>query len=207
MKKTDQKRQHILDTAYRLFRSNGFEKTTMSEITAAAGGSKATVYNYFPSKEELFLECMINITDHFLAKVFAGLQEAKADVPATLLNLGKTSLRAICTPEMLASKRLVIAEAARSGIGKVFHEKTVQYMQEVAAFLRRAMADGNLRKADPLQAAYDFRALLEADLLERCLLGATEAPPSAAAVSRAARNAVASFLRAYAPESMTEGRS
>ncbi|HEX8963349.1 MAG TPA: TetR/AcrR family transcriptional regulator [Rhodocyclaceae bacterium] len=206
MRKTDQKRQHILDTAYRLFRSNGFEKTTMSEITAAAGGSKATVYNYFPSKEELFLECMVNITDHLLEGLFAGLQDPKADVSAALLNLGKDILRLTCTPEMLASRRLVIAEAARSGIGKLFHEKTLHYMQELAAFLRGAMQDGYLREADPLQAAYDFRALLEADILERCLLGATKAPPSAAAVSRAARNAVAAFLRAYAMDRTTSGR-
>lgn len=201
MKKTDQKRQHILDTAYHLFRSNGFEKTTMSEITAAAGGSKATLYNYFPSKEELFLACMIDITDHLLEGAFAGLADPKADVKAALLNTGKVALRAICTPEGLASKRLVIAEAARSGIGKLFHEKTLQYMQELAAFLRRAMDAGHLRKDDPLQAAYQFRALLEADILERCLLGAEEAPPSSAAISRAAKNAVAAFLRAYAPDS------
>ena len=54
MRKTDQKRQHILDTAYRLFQSKGFADTTMSEITSEAGGSKATVYNYFSSKDELF---------------------------------------------------------------------------------------------------------------------------------------------------------
>ncbi|HEX8989883.1 MAG TPA: TetR/AcrR family transcriptional regulator [Rhodocyclaceae bacterium] len=201
MRKTDQKRQHILDTAYEIFRRNGFEKTTMSEITAAAGGSKATLYNYFPSKEELFLACMVDITDHLLEGIFAGLDDPKADVPTSLLSLGKTALRALCTPELLASKRLVIAEAARSGIGKLFHEKTQQYMRELAAFLRRAMDAGDLRKGDPLQAAYQFRALLEADILERCLLGAEEAPPSSAAISRAAKSAVTAFLRAYAPES------
>lgn len=201
MKKTDQKRQHILDTAYGLFRANGFEKTTMSEITAAAGGSKATLYNYFPSKEDLFLACMVDITDHLLEGAFAGLEDPKADVQAALQNLGKVSLRAMCTPEGLASKRLVIAEAARSGIGRLFHEKTLEYMQELASFLRRAMDAGHLRNGDPLQAAYQFRALLEADILERCLLGAEEAPPSATAISRAAKNAVTAFLRAYAPES------
>ena len=59
MRKTDQKRQHILDTAFRLFQSKGFANTSMSEITAEAGGSKATVYNYFPSKEELFAEFLL----------------------------------------------------------------------------------------------------------------------------------------------------
>ena len=32
----------------------GYERTSMSEIAARLGGSKATLYSYFPSKEELF---------------------------------------------------------------------------------------------------------------------------------------------------------
>ena len=43
MRKSDRKRQHILDTAYRVFQKHRFEKTTMSGITAEAGGSKTTV--------------------------------------------------------------------------------------------------------------------------------------------------------------------
>jgi AcrR family transcriptional regulator len=43
MHKTGQKRQHILDTGYRVFQKHRFEKTTMSGITAEAGGSKATI--------------------------------------------------------------------------------------------------------------------------------------------------------------------
>ena len=50
MKKRDTKRQAILDTAYRLFRAQGFDKTSVSEITAQVGGSKATIYSHFPSK-------------------------------------------------------------------------------------------------------------------------------------------------------------
>ena len=53
MKKRDAKRQAILDTAYRLFRTQGFDRTSVSQITAEVGGSKATIYSHFPSKEEL----------------------------------------------------------------------------------------------------------------------------------------------------------
>ena len=58
--KSNIKRQAILETAYRLFRTQGFDKTSMTEITTQVGGSKATVYSHFPSKEELFVECMID---------------------------------------------------------------------------------------------------------------------------------------------------
>jgi hypothetical protein len=56
-----------------------------------------------------------------------------------------------------------------------------------------------LRNGDPLLAARQFRALVEADMVERCLMGAHKVPPPAAVVSRAAENAVTTFFRAYAP--------
>jgi AcrR family transcriptional regulator len=201
MRKTDQKRQHILDTAHQLFQSKGFANTSMSEITARAGGSKATVYNYFPSKEELFVECMTHVNDQYFEGIFGGLQNIKDELPAALLEKGKEALRYLCSPDMLASKRLLIAEAERSGIGKLFYKKMDGYMGELAAILRGAMDEGQLRQADPLLAARQFRALLEADIVERCLMGAQKAPPSAIAISRAAEDAVATLLTAYAPSS------
>ena len=199
MRKTDQKRQNILDTAYRLFQSKGFANTSMSEITAEAGGSKATVYNYFPSKEELFVECMTHISDQYIEGIFRSLHELEAELPMALLETAKDALRVLCSPEMLASKRLLIAEAERSGIGKLFYRKMDGYMGELAAILRRAMDEGQLRQADPLLASRQLRALMEADIVERCLMGAQKAPPSAVAISRAAGDAVATFLRAYVP--------
>lgn len=101
---------------------------------------------------------------------------------------------------MLADKRLLIAEAGRSGIGRLFYNKIDSYLQELASFLDRAMAEGHLHMGDPKLAAHQFRALVEAEILEPCLLGAQEAPPPAAAISRAAENAVTTFLRTYAPD-------
>ena len=196
-RRSDRKRQAILDAAYRLFRTNGFEKTTMSDISTEVGGSKATVYNYFPSKEELFVECMSDVMDRYLENVFAGLHQPRAELPATLLRLSKTALRLVCTPEMLASKRLLIAEAERSGIGRLFHQKAMFYLKELSEFLSRAMEAGQLRASDPMLAAHQLRALIEADIMDRCLLGAERCPPSAAAISRAAENAVSTFLLAY----------
>ncbi|CAG1012445.1 partial putative HTH-type transcriptional regulator YvdT, partial [Anaerolineales bacterium] len=57
-KKSDTKRQHILAVAAEAFQEYGFERTSMSEICARVGGSKATLYNYFSSKDELFFEVM-----------------------------------------------------------------------------------------------------------------------------------------------------
>ena len=47
--KTEEKRQAILEEAAKAFQELGFERTSMSEICARVGGSKATLYNYFAS--------------------------------------------------------------------------------------------------------------------------------------------------------------
>ena len=48
-------RQHILETAVSLFVANGYEATTMREISGAAGCSLGLTYRYFARKEELVL--------------------------------------------------------------------------------------------------------------------------------------------------------
>ncbi|MDX6656894.1 MAG: hypothetical protein QOH62_1687 [Solirubrobacteraceae bacterium] len=49
-------RQAISDVATRLFIAHGFEQVTVAQIAAAAQVSVKTVFNYFPSKEDLFFD-------------------------------------------------------------------------------------------------------------------------------------------------------
>ncbi|MBE1493687.1 AcrR family transcriptional regulator [Amycolatopsis lexingtonensis] len=49
-------RQLISNVATGLFIQRGFDQVTVAEIAEAAGVSKMTVFNYFPRKEDLFLD-------------------------------------------------------------------------------------------------------------------------------------------------------
>ena len=49
-------RQEIADEAMRLFVERGFDGVTVAEVAAAAGVSEKTVFNYFPTKEDLFFD-------------------------------------------------------------------------------------------------------------------------------------------------------
>ncbi len=53
-RKKEQTRQLIADTARRLFAERGFEAVTVAEVARAAHVAEKTVFNYFPTKEELF---------------------------------------------------------------------------------------------------------------------------------------------------------
>ena len=52
--KKEQTRQLIADTAWRLFADRGFDRATVAEIAREAQVAEATVFNYFPTKEDLF---------------------------------------------------------------------------------------------------------------------------------------------------------
>jgi AcrR family transcriptional regulator len=53
-RKKQQTRRLIADTARRLFAERSFEEVTVAEVARAADVAEATVFNYFPSKEDLF---------------------------------------------------------------------------------------------------------------------------------------------------------
>ncbi len=55
-RKKRQTRQHLSDVATGLFLERGFDAVTIAEIAHAADVSVNTVYNYFPAKEDLFLD-------------------------------------------------------------------------------------------------------------------------------------------------------
>ena len=199
VKKSDFKRQAILDAAYRLFRAQGFEKTSVAEITAEVGGSKATIYSHFPSKEALFVECMLAAAENYTAGTLKHLDTSRADPELALRNFGTSFLSFICSPEQLEVRRLMIAEAARSGTGKLFFDKISMLRADVSAFLSARMASGTLRADDSNLAADHLGALLEAEILEPLLLQVREVSPEAEEIALAVKRGVAAFLRAYAP--------
>lgn len=203
MKKQDAKRLAILDVANRLFRSQGFERTSVSQITSEVGGSKATIYSHFPSKEELFVECMTAAAEDFITMISAQavtqLDASGTDPGPVLRDYGARYLGFVCTRDILDTRRLLIAEASRSGIGKLFHGKIMALRAHVTSFLAQLMAAGVLRPDDAGLAADHLRALLEAQILEPLLLQAREDSPDESEIKLAVERAVATFLRAYAP--------
>jgi AcrR family transcriptional regulator len=57
-RKKQRTRQHITETAWRLFAERGFDQVPVAGIARAAEVSEATVFNYFPTKEDLVFHRM-----------------------------------------------------------------------------------------------------------------------------------------------------
>lgn len=53
--KGERSREHLSEVALRLFRKNGFERTTMRQIAEEAGTALGAAYYYFPAKESILI--------------------------------------------------------------------------------------------------------------------------------------------------------
>jgi AcrR family transcriptional regulator len=68
-RKKQQTRELLADTARRLFSERGFERVSVAEIARVADVSEKTVFNYFPTKEDLVYWRLESFEDELLATV------------------------------------------------------------------------------------------------------------------------------------------
>jgi len=68
-RKKQQTRRLIYETAARLFAERGFESVTVAEIAREAEVSEVTVFNYFPTKDDLFFGGMEFFEDTLIEAV------------------------------------------------------------------------------------------------------------------------------------------
>ena len=99
-----------------------------------------------------------------------------------------------------AGDRMVLAEAGHSNMGELFYEAGPKRgMGEISAFFTRAMEHGHLRQDAPFVAALQFGALVQCEIQLRWYY--KDLPPlPPEEIQALANRAVATFLRAYAPQ-------
>jgi AcrR family transcriptional regulator len=160
----DIRRSHILKVARDAFIEEGFAATSMSTIAARVGGSKATLYKYFPSKEQLFEDMMAESC----AAVLEALLKPELphdDVRALLRACGSRFLSALFTPDALSIIRLIYAEGVRfPEVARTFFENGPDFVsQELAKHLTQLARRGLIRCADPLLTTQQFLGMILGD--------------------------------------------
>jgi AcrR family transcriptional regulator len=189
----------ILGAAEHAFLAAGFGAVTMDAIAREAGVSKATVYAHFAGKEELFGAIVVHLSERRFGGFSAEALDAR-DIAASLTTIAVRFLDLVLSHEAIALNRIIIGEVTRFPVlGQVFWEAgPARTRVQIEAFLRRAVAVGSLDIPDPRLAAEQFIALARGEIHQRSLLR-LEDSADPAALGAAATNAVATFLRAFAP--------
>jgi AcrR family transcriptional regulator len=195
--KSEQRRAHILQVAAATFTELGVENTTMSEIVNRIGGSKSTIYSYYPSKAELVQAVVNHAAEIKLREAFMLLDPASPLVD-TLRRFGRIYLAQLLTPEMLSAMRIAQQDGARSATGQHFYANGPRVgWNMMQTWLEQQAAAGTLVDCDGRVAAMHLKGLLQSELLDQAMYGLP--PPPAPAIQQAAERAVATFLLAYAP--------
>lgn len=194
------RRKAFVDAARDLFFANGYAGTTMSSIASKVGGSKTTLWTYFPSKEELFAAVVDDIVAQYgdALTIDLPLDEPVPDVLRVFGNVLMTKLTA--TP-LLSLYRLVVGEAERfPHLAETFYARGPRRGKARAAdWVAEKMVRGEIRMGDPMRAVQQFSGLCQSGLYQFAVLGLPEGR-DIGRLQEEIDAAVDTFYRAWRPE-------
>jgi AcrR family transcriptional regulator len=147
------RRAEICRTAARIFHARGFDATSVSDIARALGMTKAGLYHYFTSKEELLLEIMLfgldNVRDEVIvpARAIADPEERLRQI---VIRHARITTRAQGAVAQLTDETRALPPAAR----KKVKELQRKYFDLVRDTLKELKTAGRLRDVDLTVAAF-----------------------------------------------------
>lgn len=197
--RTEEKRDEIIRIATELFEKHGYDRCSMAALSERLGGSKATLYGYFPSKEDLLravIQC--EVASEF-DRILHDLDEK--DVRSWLIKLSVAYHNKRLSSLPVANIRSVVNQPPGSTLGKEFYEKIMQpALKSVADQFGRLMDKGILKRADPWVVLMHWKGLNDWDHFERRILGAISGPEDVD-VKKVATLAADAFLKLYGNDS------
>jgi AcrR family transcriptional regulator len=193
-----ERRAAIVAAARQSFLAKGYAATSMSGLLKTlGGGSKATLWSYFRSKEELFAAVIEDVTASFRRQIETGLF-APGELEETLVNFCRNLTGRLAQPDAVATWRLVMAESGRfPEVGQIFYRQAAgQVERALAAFLQGQIDAGRLVDQGALDMARLLTGMHKAELNRR--LWGVEIT-DAADPDAQARRFVGYFLRLFTP--------
>src|SRR5690606_35043401 len=188
----------ILEAATELFLRDGYGATSIDSILEVSGGSKATLYSYFPTKDDLFRA----VVDEVLASTTREPHlDTSADPRTCLIEFSIQRLELLFSPRHHALLRLIIAERDRfPDIASMFYERApLRSRGLLAAYFAELERQGVLESGSADEAAeFLIGMMVHWWIMQGLLLG--ESPEPAAIRERATR-VVERFLAAFTKRS------
>lgn len=122
-----QTRDHLLAVATRLFAERGFSETTMEDIASAAGAARATVYAYFPTKDQIVVELTTAMWDD-AEELYAEFGAIDRWTPASIRGWLEN---AIAVWQASVQRILVVLGRARAHVSEEIVVRRERYVDEL----------------------------------------------------------------------------
>ncbi len=177
----DERRQQLVEAARRVVQRFGYKKTTLEDIAEEGGVSRATLYYYFPNREEVFRALILHEIETLTAAVTRAVD---LDDPPDV------RLRSLVRARQKHLKQIKALYAVRSDIGRDLLPMAEEYIQRatetelamITSWLREGVESGRFRPdvdAEVLALAIcaGLRGLEEAYIFENrtAMVSSTEA--------------------------------
>jgi len=176
LQREQENKQFILNAAEGVFAKKGFSLATMDEIAEAAQFSKATLYRYFQSKQELFMEIILSCYDE-VHKNSIKIKEKDMDSSLKLRELiryilgyyqRKKNLTRIFILEQSAMKRMLKIDVNNQGwhsaqhppLPPEFRKKLEEIFNVMVTIVEEGIEAGEFRRMNPQDVGCLVGALL-----------------------------------------------
>jgi TetR/AcrR family transcriptional repressor of mexJK operon len=185
----------ILDAATALFLKVGYEQASIDAILVQSGGSKSTLYAYFPTKQDLFRSVIDNVVDN--SDVGAAL-DISANPRAVLTEFAVSRQRVVLSARHRAVLGLVIGERERfPDLAAIYWERGPQKSQRLLATYLGALKHREILAIDDAEEAAELFVGMLFQRWYKQLLYVNVPAPSEATIRARAERVVARFWAAY----------
>jgi len=199
---TGRKQAQVIAAARALFLAHGFEGTTMNMIAAQADVSKATLYAYYPAKEQVFMAVMRGEMRRLREDLEAVLRDPRKSTRDKLLAVGWHKARGYASRERVVFFRTVIAATLRfPELGRLIEADIYLPLRDTVA---RIVEDGvrarELSCPDPRAASGMLLAMMRGDLVTSLMFDPDAAQARHADMAAHVDACVDFFMRACRPD-------
>lgn len=193
------RRDRYLDAAVALFARHGFVGTSMDMLVREVGGSKATLYKHFASKDALVAGIMEKIVA--APPTTNAVPGPEVPIDEALDRFGTFVLRAVISERAIVIVRLALGEYGRFPelAALVWRAGPAVSYERFIEFMRLREANGELDIEDPQLAAEQFIAGIVGHIQLKVAMGQCD-PPDDDDVLRRVRSARQTFLARYGRE-------
>jgi len=146
------RRKRIVEASQRMFSETAYNDVQMDDVAKAAGVAKPTLYRYFATKEELFLEGLDLMLEDLAIQAEASARSSnsagealRAGVQIALNTLG----RCIAAIHAFDGNDASLGDRGRA----IIRERVKRIRDTFAQVVSRGMQNGEFRSVDPLFAS------------------------------------------------------
>ena len=134
----DRYRKELLEKCFNLFANQGYGSLTMRQIATEIGVSTGTLYHYFSSKEDLFIQSIEEITEQDLLLAANEIDDGLETIEEKVSALGKFIVK---NEQLFRRQNLLLinflqqTELTQEPLVKAIERSHLRYQQEIMAFL------------------------------------------------------------------------